>query len=585
MRLVVSPGCKQALPSEKAHHISVNLDNVLEKSSPISSQPTQQLKSDNGLTGDKSSLFFKPAIQTKLTVNQPNDEYEKEADKVADKVMRMKDAEANRDFFFKPAFPSLQRKCAHCEEEENKLRRKETKSEGAVTASTENYINSLSRGRHLSESERSFFEPRMGYDFSNVRLHNDASANASAKSINALAYTRGNNIVFGPGQYKPEKDEGKKLLAHELTHVVQQVNSQKNIQRNCGREVTANLSGCNQNSMPVPERPRYLFNVSCDDFREGNELDLMRDVESIQPGEQIEIHGLASEEGDLNFNLMLSCARALKARNTIESVLASRGVTANISVYSHGPQQGDAAINRSVALVRHIPATTQEEQPAAAPVCDGIFSDGHDETSDPDHDLDKAHHGGERSPDIIFYDYVGGESGALQDFTIGFFGGTAFESTSDDDRLFNHFVSGNGSRISFTPSMDMASIIGRSPTFITFAAGFEQAVNTYVVSHGTLCGFDGNAYVSTNRPGYFHSPLFAWAVMGGYSRMEARVQQRGSGASVRYKIFDHFGAGVSDAWSYLPGLSALYYLQHFHGTAGTAYTPFIWSVEIERTSP
>lgn len=117
----------------------------------------------------------------------------------------------------------VQRKCAHCEAEEKKMHRKESGDEREeVAAGTENYINTLSGGKPLTQNERSFFEPRFGHDFSNVQLHTDTAANESAKNINALAYTHGNNIVFGPDQYQPDSDAGKKLLAHELTHVVQQ---------------------------------------------------------------------------------------------------------------------------------------------------------------------------------------------------------------------------------------------------------------------------------------------------------------------------------------------------------------------------
>ncbi|SFQ47501.1 eCIS core domain-containing protein [Parafilimonas terrae] len=91
-----------------------------------------------------------------------------------------------------------------------------------VSEETENYINTLSGGEPLSKQEKNFFEPRIDSDFSDVRIHTDRSANQSAKNLNALAYTQGNNIVFGSGQYKPDTDDGKKLLAHELTHVVQQ---------------------------------------------------------------------------------------------------------------------------------------------------------------------------------------------------------------------------------------------------------------------------------------------------------------------------------------------------------------------------
>jgi hypothetical protein len=65
-------------------------------------------------------------------------------------------------------------------------------------------------------------EPRFGHDFSRVRVHTDAKAAASAMAVNALAYTVGHNVVFGTGQYRPTTLEGRKLLAHELTHVVQQ---------------------------------------------------------------------------------------------------------------------------------------------------------------------------------------------------------------------------------------------------------------------------------------------------------------------------------------------------------------------------
>ena len=79
-----------------------------------------------------------------------------------------------------------------------------------------------SPGQPLDQGTRAFFEPRFGHDFSQVRVHNDSRAAESARSVNALAYTSGDNIVFGTGCYGPESSAGRKLLAHELTHVVQQ---------------------------------------------------------------------------------------------------------------------------------------------------------------------------------------------------------------------------------------------------------------------------------------------------------------------------------------------------------------------------
>ena len=132
-------------------------------------------------------------------------------------------------------YAPVQRKCAECEEEE-KLQRKENNLGKAETGNElETYIGNLnSGGTYLPDNVRSFFEPRFGYDFSNVKIHNDSAAAKSAESVNALAYTSGNNIVFNQNQYSPETNNGKRLLAHELTHVVQQENiAQKKIQRDC----------------------------------------------------------------------------------------------------------------------------------------------------------------------------------------------------------------------------------------------------------------------------------------------------------------------------------------------------------------
>jgi len=170
--------------------------------------------------------FFGPLIQPKLTINQPNDIYEQEADAMADKVMRMTGKDAVQMKFFTPSISTIQRKCTHCEEEEKKMQRKvmneeETKSDEGL----DHYVGNLSnRGQALSNETRDFYQSRLGYDFSNVKVHTDTVAAKSAQSINALAYTSGNHIVFNSGQYSPETDSGKKLLAHELTHVVQQDN-------------------------------------------------------------------------------------------------------------------------------------------------------------------------------------------------------------------------------------------------------------------------------------------------------------------------------------------------------------------------
>src|SRR5512146_1332002 len=98
----------------------------------------------------------------------------------------------------------------------------------AVNASPVNQVPGIvhevlrSPGQPLGPAERAYMEPRFGQDFSQVRVHTDEKAAASALSVNALAYTVGREIVFAAGQYLPATAAGRRLLAHELTHVVQQ---------------------------------------------------------------------------------------------------------------------------------------------------------------------------------------------------------------------------------------------------------------------------------------------------------------------------------------------------------------------------
>lgn len=124
--------------------------------------------------------------------------------------------------------PKIQKQPNEEEEEDEKLiQAKEMPGQTPeVSNELEGTINSLrGGGQPLSSSDRGFFEPRFCQGFSQVRIHtNDKAANV-ARSINARAFTLGENIVFGSGQYSPGTGKGRHLLAHELTHVVQQAGS------------------------------------------------------------------------------------------------------------------------------------------------------------------------------------------------------------------------------------------------------------------------------------------------------------------------------------------------------------------------
>lgn len=160
--------------------------------------------------------------QAKLTVNEPGDAYEQEADRVADQVMRMPDL----DLSIPPAPQQVSPKCAACEKKE-KAQKPQTKpagSAGPAASEAPPIVHEVLRspGQPLDTTSRAYFESRFGYDFSRVRLHSNSAAEQSARIINAKAYTVGNDIVFGAGQFELRTQEGQRLIAHELTHVVQQ---------------------------------------------------------------------------------------------------------------------------------------------------------------------------------------------------------------------------------------------------------------------------------------------------------------------------------------------------------------------------
>jgi hypothetical protein len=152
-------------------------------------------------------LPFLPVVRAKLRMGASNDESEQEADRVADQVMRMTDPGSTRPITFTSS---------------DLAQRGGPAFEGSDRCETRRDVPIGSNPRPLSSSERAFFEPRFGCDFRHVRLHADATAARSAESLKARAFTFGRDIAFAPGQYQPATNEGRKLLAHELTHTLQQ---------------------------------------------------------------------------------------------------------------------------------------------------------------------------------------------------------------------------------------------------------------------------------------------------------------------------------------------------------------------------
>src|SRR5205085_4420492 len=145
-------------------------------------------------------------------ISQPGDALEREADHVAEQVVRAPDA------------PTAAEVATVSNADPKSLRTKQNAEQiPSGHAGRPVAVGSTASGdQPLSPSVKAFFEPRFRHDFGAVRIHTDGRAAESACAVNALAYTSGHNIVFGAGQFAPGTRAGDRLLAHELTHVTQQ---------------------------------------------------------------------------------------------------------------------------------------------------------------------------------------------------------------------------------------------------------------------------------------------------------------------------------------------------------------------------
>jgi hypothetical protein len=161
-------------------------------------------------------------IQRKLSVGDVDDPLEHEADAMADKVMRM------------PETDFIQRKCAHCKEEEKLQRKplisfiqkKSAENNNTVSDTISNQIQSTKGGGNpIPKATKTFMESHFGADFSKVNIHTGSYASQLSNQLNAQAFTVRNDIYFNEGKFSPQSAEGKHLLAHELAHTLQQMGS------------------------------------------------------------------------------------------------------------------------------------------------------------------------------------------------------------------------------------------------------------------------------------------------------------------------------------------------------------------------
>ena len=298
-----------------------------------------------------SEFGGRPRLQTKLTMGASNDPLEQEADRIADQVLAAPTHSA-----VSGAVPRIQRFAGQGRGDA-----------GTAPASVGRVLSGS--GRPLDPAIQQDMGQRFGHDFSQVRVHLGSAAAQSARELNALAYTAGRDIVFDAGKFAPSTNDGRRLLAHELTHVVQQrgqrvaaqtklvvstpdeageheadvaadavmhgrsvpsiVHGFMSIQRKC---YSAGLGVPNPDCTPSQQSTvgwQFQFKVGCDDLLSGEEAKFSK----FKVGNQLKIHGFASQEGDAGFSSDLSCYRANRIADMARKLRADCPV---IGVFKHG---------------------------------------------------------------------------------------------------------------------------------------------------------------------------------------------------------------------------------------------------------
>jgi outer membrane protein OmpA-like peptidoglycan-associated protein len=290
----------------------------------------------------------KENLQPKLKVGAPNDKFEQEADQMADQVMRSpmkneahssisrktvqrscaacKEEQVQRKswdkeeeynpYLTQSVTEAVQRKCASCEDDT--AQRSAAQSDGGFTASSsfQTGLNaSKGSGQTMGSGTQSFMENRFGADFSNVNIHTGSKASKLNNQINAKAFTTGNDIYFNQGEYAPNSSVGKHLLAHELTHTVQQ-GASKHVRRTPYEEGEREASQSSPGKVEFSSSPfgmrLYAYAIN-EDWMKPEHLEGLNELASLllaNPELSAQINGHSDSIGAESYNEDLSEHRA-----------------------------------------------------------------------------------------------------------------------------------------------------------------------------------------------------------------------------------------------------------------------------------
>ena len=371
--------------------------------------------------------FF--SAQAKLSVGKADDAYEREADAVADKIVQKSESHTSESTFFPPAAiqkktiadsimpvlqlkeleeEPLQRKCEDCGKEEENLQKKEdsipiqtkceaceneektiqkkaTETKKQTNSRIENTLSATKgSGKPLAGNTKMQMEKGFGVDFGKVRIHNNATSAQMSNHLGAQAFTTGNDIYFNSGKFNPSSKSGKHLLAHELTHVIQQNKGMHNtIQRVCDNSPAtvpaSGMNGCStETSRPTHQNTEINYVVgkwAIDDAGIAAISAIAAKWHADARNDTVRIDGFASCDGATDLNWRLSCDRANAVENELKNPTdGSPGIPASATFkkFAHGETEEfssiDATQNRkSLVTLQPTATSTPTVMPTAGP--------------------------------------------------------------------------------------------------------------------------------------------------------------------------------------------------------------------------
>ena len=534
------------------------------------------------LSHQKATAQPRTIIQPKLMVNAPNDVYEQEADSIADRVMRMPLVSSKAQGTQGMLASSVQRKCAHCEEEEKKkmpiMRKAESGGGFETSPAFASQLSSTRGGGQAMPSEtKGFMESRFGRDFSHVRLHTDGTAADMSTGIQAKAFTHGSDIYFNRGEFSPNTEGGRRLLAHELVHTVQQnKDTIQTIQRQ-----TINDSF----STPASERgPLWDAELTILNAPDSETEALTSFRYACHDGIMAAARAMGNGQGARSRTFRVR----MRYRNQLESATEQEAYRLAIqSVSIPQPSVQPPPVPTPVIPVQ-TPLTvvscstfpiTIGSNPGGCGTGDDAMANVMPLTAVPNSVFLQA---------IALSALTDNELSAIPQATL------LASAGSDGFSAFDHFFNSSASSMTFSGSDDVATRTQSHSSFLAARTAVETALTAQLTAQAAGNVINCSAITLSSLPSINlsgSSDIKLWALIGGTQGLTIELTNvnilpltRAFSADIKFKICDDFGVDVSDlsrtgarGFALNQLLLPFWILQHRR----SGHTPLVMNIEID----